>query len=249
MRQQRTPQSADYANRLPAAKRDAAAPALNASIRDIPRPAGVDQLPVDERGFPVPFFVDCGPAGDKPDHRVVDGRKFARAIRQQCCWVCGGKLGRIKASVIGPMCAVNRITSEPPCHPPCARYAVQACPFLSKPRARRNEKDLPEDRRDAAGIPIERNPGVLTIWESLHPSKTFTPVQGNQGTLFNLGAPYRVTWWREGRPATRDEVMTSLHEGLPALMKVAAQDGIEAIDELAQATLKALLLLPEAVAA
>jgi hypothetical protein len=247
VRRQRTPQSADYANRLPAAKRDAAMPALNAAIRDIPRPAGVDQLPVDERGWTVPWFVEV--FDGKPDHRVVDGRKFARAVREQRCWVCGGKLGRMKASVIGPMCAVNRITSEPPCHPPCARYAVQACPFLSKPRARRNEKDLPEERRGAAGIPIERNPGVLTIWESLHPSKPFSPKHGQSGTLFDLGAPYRVTWWREGRPATRDEVMTSLHEGLPALMKVAAQDGIEAVDELAQATLKALLLLPEAVAA
>lgn len=222
--------------------------ALNASIRDIPRPAGVAQLLIDERGFPVPWFVDCGPGGDKPDHRMVDGRKFKRAVREQRCWVCGGKLGRVRASVIGPMCAVNRITSEPASHPQCARYAVQACPFLSRPRARRNEKDLPEDRREAAGIALDRNPGVSVIWESLHASKPFDPQRGKPGILFDLGTPHRVTWWREGRPATRDEARESLTAGLPALLQVAAQEGPEAIEALAEATTKAMALFPEEAA-
>jgi hypothetical protein len=224
-------------------------PTLNASIRDIPRPPGADQLPIDERGFPVPWFVDWGPTGDKPDHRMIDGRKFARAIRTERCWVCGGRLGRMKASVIGPMCAINRITSEPPCHPMCARYAVRACPFLSKPRARRNEKGLPEDRREAAGIALDRNPGVLVVWESLHPSKPFSPLRGAQGTLFDLGAPHRVTWWCEGRPATNAEVVASLETGLPALLKVAQQEGPEAVKELAEFIVRAQPLLPEAASA
>jgi hypothetical protein len=216
---------------------------LNASIREILRPPGADQLPVDERGFPVPWFVDW-PDG-KPDHRVVDGRKFFRAVKHQRCWVCGGPLGRVKASVIGPMCAVNRITSEPPCHPQCARYAVQACPFLSRPRARRNEKALPEGRREAAGIAIDRNPGVGVVWESLHASKPFSPMAGAQGTLFELGAPHRVSWWREGRLASREEVMLSITAGLPALLMVAKEEGPEAVAALAEATVKAMTLLPE----
>lgn len=218
--------------------------ALNASIRDIPRPPGVDQLPVDERGWPCPWFIDWGPNEDKPDHRVVDGRKFVRAVREQRCWLCGGKLGRVKASVIGPMCAVNRITSEPPCHPACARYAIQACPFLSKPRARRNERNLPEERREAAGIALDRNPGISVIWESLQPSKPFRPQHGVQGTLFDLGKPYRVTWWCEGQPATRDEAQESLREGLPALRQIAEAEGEEAVLALGQAVSSALALLP-----
>jgi hypothetical protein len=217
---------------------------LNASIRDIPRPPGVDQLPADERGFPVPWFVDCGPDGDKPDHRVVDGRKFYRAVKERRCWVCGGPLGRVKASVIGPMCAVNRITSEPPCHPACARYAVKACPFLSRPRARRNEKSLPEDRREAAGIALDRNPGVGVVWESLAPSKPFNPMAGVQGTLFELGDPHRVTWWREGQPATRVEVTASILEGLPALYRIALAEGQEAVTALDEMVPRVLVLLP-----
>lgn len=222
---------------------------LNAAIRDITRPLEVSRLQVDARGFIVPWFVDCGPAGDKPDHRVVDGRKFYRAIKEQRCWLCGGKLGRIKASVIGPMCAVNRITSEPPCHPQCAKYAVLACPFLSKPRARRNEKNLPEERREAAGIALDRNPGVSVIWESLSPSKPFRPQHGVQGTLFDLGPVHRVSWWCEGRPATRFEAMASLREGLPALHAVAAQEGDEAMAALGEAVLRTMQYLPGEVAA
>lgn len=215
---------------------------LNASLRDISRPASIVQLPIDDRGFPVPWFVDY--RNGKPDHRVADARKLVRAVKEKRCWICGVKLGRMSASVIGPMCCVNRITSEPPAHPLCAHYAIAACPFLSKPRARRNEKDLPEDRRDAAGLPIDRNPGVLVIWESLHPSKPFHPQYGNSGVLFNLGAPHRVTWWREGRPATREEVEEALATGLPALAAIAVAEGQEAIDTLAEATKKVEALFP-----
>jgi hypothetical protein len=217
---------------------------LNASIRDIPRPPQVAKLPVDERGFVVPWFVDCGEDGLHPDHRLVDTRKFVKAVKEQRCWLCGGKLGRIKASVIGPMCAINKITSEPPCHPDCAAYAIKACPFLSRPRARRNEKNLPEERRDAAGIALDRNPGVSVIWESLQSSKPFNPMQGQQGTLFDLGPVYRVSWWREGEPATREEALASIREGFPALLDVARQEGDEAVYALIEAANAVMPLLP-----
>jgi len=45
---------------------------------------------------------------------------------------------------------------------------------------------------------------------------------GRGGTLLDVGDCHSVTWWAEGRPATRAEVLTSIVTGLPALM---AQDG------------------------
>ena len=66
------------------------------------------------------------------------------------CWLCGQTLGKHMTFPIGPMCAITRTTAEPPSHLACAEYAVKACPFLSQPRMRRNERDLPEacDARD-----------------------------------------------------------------------------------------------------
>ena len=150
----------------------------------------------------------------------------------------------MKASVIGPMCAVNRITSEPPCHPQCARYAVQACPFLSQPRARRNEKDLPEERREAAGIALDRNPGVTVIWASLHPSKPFQAEQVRKAPSSNWA---RRTRCRGGARAGRrpgKSAWTRSRAGLPALVEVALPDGREAMADLAEAVRKAVALLP-----
>src|SRR5262245_54991717 len=107
-----------------------------------PLPSRIAGLPIDpERGYPVPWFVAWHDG--KPEFRTADGRKFRQAIRDRLCWVCGQPLGRHLVFVIGPMCTVNRVTVEPPCHLDCAEFSVRACPFLSKPQMTRRENDLP----------------------------------------------------------------------------------------------------------
>ncbi|SCB52237.1 hypothetical protein GA0061099_10302 [Bradyrhizobium yuanmingense] len=114
------------------------------------------------------------------------------------------------------MCAINRNISEPPSHWECAEYAVQACPFLSNPRMRRNEKDLPAAHVEPAGYMIRRNPGDIGIWVT----KTYSAVRlGHTGVLFRLGDPERVVWYREGRKAKRAEVEESIETGLPELLR------------------------------
>jgi hypothetical protein len=90
-------------------------------------------LPIDERGYPVPWFVAWLPDG-KPEFRAMDRTKWFRAIREKLCWVCGGKLGVNVCFVAGPMCGINRTSSEPPSHLECARYSSRNCPFLNNPR-------------------------------------------------------------------------------------------------------------------
>jgi hypothetical protein len=51
----------------------------------------MSDLPVDERGFPVPWFVAW--FDGKPEFRAMDGLKWIRAVREHLCWVCGGRLG------------------------------------------------------------------------------------------------------------------------------------------------------------
>jgi len=63
-------------------------------------PARLHFLPVDERGYPVPWFVAW--RDGKPEFRAMDGEKWVRAVAQRLCWVCGEQLGNWLTFVIGP---------------------------------------------------------------------------------------------------------------------------------------------------
>lgn len=209
---------------------------LNAALRDIPLPARMRSRPVSSTGYPVPWFV-AQVDGSYDDFRVADAAKVPKALRLDLCWVCGQTLGRFKCFVIGPMCSVNRVTTEPPCHRECAEYAVRACPFLTRPRMRRNETDLPDGHTNPAGVMIKRNPGVALIWIS----KSYRVVRDRdtRGSVIMLDEPVEIQAWCAGRLATRDELDASINSGLPLLAEVAEQDGPEGVAMLAQASARA----------
>jgi hypothetical protein len=196
-------------------------------------------LPIDERGFPVPWFVAI--IEGKPDFRVIRKGGIAEAWNKKTCWLCGHPLGVYKACVIGPMCGINRVTSEPPCHLECAEFAVKACPFLTRPLAVRTEHGLPEERH-VSGKPIQRNPGVTLIWVP----KEIKPFKVSNGVLFRIGDPISYSFWCNGRRATRAEVEESVNTGLPILQAGAAQDGPEAEEELRGWVKRFEALLPPA---
>ncbi len=183
-------------------------------------PARMKALPVDHRGFPVPWFVAW--VDGEPHFPVADGNKLVRAVRESRCWVCGGAMGRIKAFVIGPMCAVNHTSSEPPSHLDCARFSARNCPFLTKPRMKRvGQENLPHGIERPGGTMIERNPGVTLVWQTLR----YEPFDdGRGGLLFDIGKPHATEWFAHGREATRDEVMESIRTGLPLLTEMADKD-------------------------
>ncbi|MBO4222005.1 hypothetical protein GRB70_06160 [Bradyrhizobium neotropicale] len=160
-------------------------------------------------------------------------------MRHRRCWLCGEQLGKYLNFCVGPMCCVTRTNGEPPCHRDCAEYAMRSCPFLSQPRMRRNEKNLPEGRLPPAGIAIQRNPGCNAIWTT--ESYKLFPDQ-NRRVLFSMGDPIEVRFFAQGRAATRAEVMESMRTGLPELQKYAADD--EGLAELRRMYNTALTLLP-----
>ena len=207
---------------------------LNAAIRDIPLPERLKSRPVSERGFPVPWFVSF--IKGQWDFVNLDPRKIVEAYKRNLCFLCGETLGRYKAFVIGPMCSINRVSSEPPAHKECAEYAVRACPFLARPNARRNDKAHLGTGEDVPGIMIQHNPGATLIWIT----KSFHPEHG----LFHLGEPVEVQWFAEGRKATRPEIDAAIAKGLPLLRKQAASDGPDAMKELDQYIKRAEKLLP-----
>jgi hypothetical protein len=206
-------------------------------------PSRIAKLPKDHRGFPVPWFVTW--IDGQPDFRIVTPSRIVDATRNKRCWICGEQLGRFMAFVIGPMCAINRVSGEPPSHRECAEFAARACPFLTQPRMKRNGKDLPCGHSDGPGIAIKRNPGVALVWVT----KRYRPFQVDGGLLFNVGVPVETLWFTEGRPATRDEVLASIESGIHLLREEAEKEGPAAIHALEQMHQAALTLLPAASAA
>jgi hypothetical protein len=207
-------------------------------MNDIDIPSRIQRLPRNPKGFPIPWFVWIDDDG-MPDFRVIGPGKIRGAIIFNQCWVCGERLGKHMAFVIGPMCAINRVSSEPPSHRDCAIFAARACPFLTTPKMHRNQKDLPEVYENPAGIGSPRNPGVALIWVT----KTYHVARLDGGILFDVGDPVETLWFTEGRPSTREEVLQSIRTGLPALRELAELDGPAAIKDLEHKHQEALKLI------
>jgi hypothetical protein len=196
-----------------------------------PLPEKMKDLPIDERGYPVPWFTPW--IAGKPEFLMADARKLHLALTQRRCWVCGKALpalGKPVTFVIGPMCMINRITSEPPNHMECAEFSVKGCPFLSKPNMARRENDNTKKfKGSVAGIMIERNPGVTLLYTT----RSFKLAPDEKGKkLISLGEPLTCSFWREGRPALPAEVKESVDTGLPLLRQMCfCPDDHKALDE------------------
>jgi hypothetical protein len=211
-------------------------------------PPRLARRPIDARGFPVPFFVAS--IDGIPDHRVMDPDKLRDCVRFSLCSLCGEKLGAHTTFAIGPMCAVNRISADPPGHFECMDYAARACPFLTRPKAhRRIDEQTPwDDPTSTVGLPELRNPGVVLLWTS--PYRVIRDPVGKRGVLFELRSPHGLQILAEGRTATETEVRASFESGVEILRITAEQEGPKAIAHLEAlaATARALLGLPVALA-
>lgn len=161
-----------------------------------------DALPV-YRGFPVPWFAHK--TADGWDFKRAGPGKRAEAVRRGLCWVTGEPLGRWKGFVLDPISALRRSTVEPPCKPEVAVYSAQVCPYLTRPRATKL---------------VGSNPGVHAVW--------ITDRFAVEGRWLHLDAePREVRWFREGREATRAEVMAVFDREFPDLLDDARQEGPE----------------------
>lgn len=90
-----------------------ACPHANPALRgDIAAPPKfMEHLPIDKRGYPVPWFVRW--IDGEPEFRAMNPHKFHRAIEDKLCWICGGKLFGEQVFCIGQCArsiasAVNR---------------------------------------------------------------------------------------------------------------------------------------------
>jgi hypothetical protein len=166
----------------------------------------------------------------------MDGAKWALAVRERRCWVCGDPLGAYMTFVVGPMCGINRTSAEPPSHLDCAIWSARNCPFLTRPHMVRREDEAINNAalvERAPGHALTRNPGVTLLWTT-RTYKVFDA--GNGKPLINMGEPTNVEFYAEGRRATHAEVDASVAGGLPALLEMAqeqdAREGCGAVDHL-----------------
>jgi hypothetical protein len=201
-------------------------------------PDRIKALPRDHRGYPLPWFIHQTPTAH--DFRIVGAGKLEQALKLNLCWVCGHSLGRNKSFVIGPMCSINRVSAEPPSHYSCAVYAAKVCPFLSKPRMRRNEKGLPDEVVSPAGTMLLHNPGVTCIWLT----RDFRLMPVDNGVLLRIGEPLEVRWLCQGREATRGEVVSAIDKGLRILLDEAREEGQDAVNALLQSLDRVRQYLP-----
>jgi len=205
----------------------------------IETPAAMRTRPIDHRGFPVPWFVTEKTEDGKWDFVHIDRGRMHEAIKFDKCWVSGQKLGRYKAFCVGPMCVINRTAGDPPVTREIALWSVQVCPFMSRPRARRADRNEDQVVEGAGvdGIAILRNPGVTAVWITKNS-------EYQRGRGFYIGDPEEVTWWREGRTATRAEVDASINSGIHILEQVAREEGPAAEAELRRYVERAEPILP-----
>jgi hypothetical protein len=197
-----------------------------------PLPKAMAGLPV-FRNYPVPWFVDWLDDGT-PEFRAMDRRKYVRAVNEKLCWVCGNPLPRAGnfVFVAGPMCGINRTSSEPPSHIECGRWSARNCPFLSKPNMVRREDEVINNakfRESSPGFAIARNPGVSLLWFTRE-YEVFDA--GGGQPLITMGRPAGIEWYAHGRPATRAECEESIAEGFPNLLEMARTESPEAVAEL-----------------
>lgn len=191
-------------------------------------PDRIRALPLDERGYPIPFFV--AKVDGKHDFRVMDPEKWVRCINEVLCWVCGQRRGSYHTFALGPMCGINRTSAEPPSHLECALWSALNCPFLTIPKMKRREDEMTKEMEpNTAGIMIKRNPGVVVLWTT----KQYGIFRDeNNRPLINIGEPTSLKWFAEGRKATLAEVHQSIESGICILDEVAAKEGTKATEQL-----------------
>lgn len=181
-----------------------------------PLPPRIQKLATDERGYPVPWFVDW--VDGRPEWNAISPRKWARAICEKCCWVCGRPFGTHLDFVIEPICGITRSASEIPCHRDCARWSIVNFSLLLQSPLPRRRDALPPEIQTVSGILLRRNPGVMLEWTC----RDYLVTQnGLRNYLIDLGKPSSLDFWLDRRRAEPAEIKISIQAGLLALQQTA----------------------------
>lgn len=136
-------------------------------------PSFLAHLKVDERGYPIPFFVPI--QNGKPNFRFMDYAKLKKAIEHHLCHICGHKLHKDYFYFIsGPLGLQNQVSSDAAMHRECAEYALKVCPHMVYRQAVRKEAEP-----DPANTPhIAEKPDVIYLIKTSKYKSKFYPQYG-----------------------------------------------------------------------
>lgn len=125
-------------------------------------PERMSSLPLDERGYPIPFIV-FRDDNNKPHFTINDEYKRLSIIKQDRCPICGEKLLRGRWFVGGPLSAFHPegLYLDSGMHHECMNYAMQVCPYLAAPKYLKRISDKTVKTEDISQSRLFIDPTVI----------------------------------------------------------------------------------------
>lgn len=168
-----------------------------ADLNAVETPAGIQAMPKDARGYPVPHTVKW--INGEPDFRVIDIDKWRHAVVHRECGVCGQQLGEQIAFVGGPLSMRNRLFTDLPMHQACAEYALKVCPFIAMPTFGFLKEHAGVKQGELQVISAASSERPTQFGLGLTDGYQVARVQGMEDDIFVYANEFSsVQWWRHG---------------------------------------------------
>lgn len=172
----------------------------------VPIPERMKSLPMDQRGYPIPYTVLRDSKG-KAHFAVNSEERRLRCLKEDLCPICGLRLFRGRWLVGGPGSGLvaEGLFQDPPMHSECAHYALQVCPWLVLGNYvnRVDDKTMdPEERNNVTlrdPTIIANRPPFFVALMFVGQDHVLNMVNGEPNVHIRPKKPYRVVeYWRDG---------------------------------------------------
>lgn len=187
----------------------------------VPVPERMQSLPLDPRGYPIPWNVLRGKDG-AGIFTVNSEEKHLVALQKSLCPLCGERLGQWKWFLGGPLSAFHPggCYLDLPGHRDCIEYALQVCPYLALPRYI-GRIDVPNPANLPLKVPflvdqtvIPERPELFVAVASSHiemlPNPPLLPKVRPKKPILEY------QFWRHGRKISQTEALPLIRQAMGA---------------------------------
>lgn len=142
-----------------------------------------------EYPIPVTTLVKNG----VPDFRTTDMDVWNQVVVGELCALCGEQLDYWKWFIGGPSCFETRLFFDAAMHEPCARYAMEVCPFLTMARGYSQRPLL-----EGTEIVVKVNPKPSDRL-GLGRTRRYSLIQKGKDLFIHTTPFVYVEWWKNGK--------------------------------------------------